>query len=316
MKGGRQPHGFTIIEIMIFLAVSGIIFFSAMTLMSGSQSKTEFSTSISQVESQLQSIVGNVANGYYLSQQNFTCTPNPSLGLPPTINFANVSNRGTSLGCTFIGEVIQFDPLLPGLSYQEYVVYPVVGNQFNPPTSTPGPATLDVDNLTQAAPYAFYNNSVDQTQSLHYGITVHPSGMGFADNTVSIPFNNTCNINSVPFACIGAIGFFTTFNGYTGSGGTLQNGSQTVQVIPIPGSSLGQSPLTLLPYIDSLKNDTSVNPNGIKNSSGFTAISNPDMGVEICLDSGTDNESGLITIGGHNSPTSVTLQKYSQKGCV
>jgi type II secretory pathway pseudopilin PulG len=323
MKGGRQPHGFTIIEIMIFLAVSGVIFFSAMILMSGSQDKTEFNTAIAQVASQLQSIVGNVANGYYLSQQNFTCTPNLSPGSLPNISFSSVSQRGTSLGCTFLGEVIQFNPR-PVLAYQQFVVYPVVGNQYYPPTNTPGPATLEADNLTEATPEVLYDSSVDQAFSLPYGITVHAQGMGFNDDSIThIPDNDTCQINSVPLACIGAIGFFTTFNGYkgstgTGSSGFLQNGSQTVQVVPIPGSSLGQDPSALVNIdVDTLSNDTSGNnANDIKNNSGsIDTVSNPDEGVEICLDSGTDNESGLITIGGVNSPTAVTLQKYSQKGC-
>jgi type II secretory pathway pseudopilin PulG len=318
MKGGKQPRGFTVIEIMIFLAVSGVIFISAMTLMSGSQDKTEFSTAISQLTSKLQSIVGNVANGYYLSQQDFTCVANPGGG-SPSLSFTLTSTgtpRGTSVGCTFIGEVIQFNPL-PISANQEYIVYPVVGNQFYPPTNSPGPNNNDVDNLTQAAPVALYdttdppvtastiNSEIDTTQILPYGITVHPSGMGYFDSSIVIDPSNKCHIN-IDLECIGAIGFFTTFNG-----------SQSVQVIPIPGSELGQDQLKLVKYINRLENGSgnfiALNPGAdtVKDT-----VSNPDSGVQICFDSGTDNQSGLITIGGINSPTAVTLQKFSQKGCI
>jgi Tfp pilus assembly protein PilE len=303
MKGGKQLRGFTIIEVMIFLAVSGIIFFSAMTLMSGSQDKTEFSTAISQLTSQLQSIVGNVANGYYLSQQNFTCSAN-SGGGSPSLSFtlaSNTNGRGTNVGCTFIGEVIQFNPL-PVSSNQEYIVYPVIGNQYYPPTNSPGPNNADVDNLTQAAPVSMYdsatdnpsvaatiNSEIDTTQVLPYGITIHPSGMSYTDSSI------TSNI--------GAIGLFTTFNG-----------SQSVQVIPIPGSQPGQYQSTMINEIDSLKNGSGNVITGVSGSNN--TVSDPDGGVQICFDSGTDNESGLITIGGINSPTAVTLQKFSQKGCI
>ncbi|HUD07761.1 MAG TPA: type II secretion system protein [Candidatus Saccharimonadales bacterium] len=319
MKGGRQPHGFTIIEIMIFLAVSGIIFFSAMTLMSGSQNKTEFSTAIAQITSQLQSVVGNVANGYYLSQQNFTCLANPDGGSgSPSLSFTSTStgpSRGTNVGCTFIGEVIQFDPLLPGLSYQEYVVYPVVGNQYYPPTNSPGPTNANVDNLTQAAPVAMYdstddpvkastiNSEIDTTQVLLYGITIHPNGIGYVDSSIVINSSNSCPIKAVNLECIGAIGFFTTFSG-----------SQSAQIIPIPGSKPGQDQSTMVKEINSLKNGLGNVITGIADSDD--TVSNPDGGVRICFDSGTSNQSGLITIGGINSPTAVTLQKFSQKGCI
>jgi hypothetical protein len=320
MKGGKQPHGFTVIEVMIFLAVSGAIFISVITLMSGSQNKTEFNTAITEFTSQLQSIVGNVANGYYLSQQNFTCTPNPT-GNPtsPTMAYfisgGSGTPRGTSLGCTFIGEVIQFH-FASDAANAGYIVYPVVGNQYNPPTSTPGPSNLNVTDLTQAAPVALYDTTddpvkasiidseIDTIQEFTYGITVHPSGMGWADSSITtIPANDTCSINNVNLVCTGAIGFFTTFNG-----------SQSVQVIPIPGSTLAQDYPIVVNEINSLQNGTGNNITGVYGS--FNTVSNPDGGVEICLDSGTDSESGLITIGGVNSPTAVTLQKYSQKGCV
>lgn len=321
MKGGKQPRGFTVIEIMIFLAVSAVIFISAMTLMGGSQDKTEFNTAIAQLTSQLQSIVGNVANGYYLSQQNFTCLPNPGGG-SPTLSFTTTSTgtpRGTSVGCTFIGEVIQFNPLTTS-SDEEYIVYPVVGNQFYPPTNSPGPDNADVNNLTQAAPVALYdltdppatastiNNEIDTTQIFPYGITVDPSGMGYVDSSIVIPHNphDSCYINTTYQACIGAIGFFTTFNG-----------SQSVQVIPIPGSNLTQDQSKLVKYINRLENGATGNLIALNPGADTIndTVSNPDGGVQICFDSGTDNQSGLITIGGTNSPTAVTLQKFSQKGC-
>ena len=301
MKGGKQPQGFTIVEVMIFLAISSVMFVAAINLLGGKQAKTAFSTSIAQLTSQLQSVIGNVANGYYINGQNFTCTPGSSSGSRPIIALATgTSSRGTNLGCIFVGEVVQFYKNT-STNIQDYVVYPTVGNQYiEPVLSTPVAAT----SLQQSPPLALYpygKSSVDESQTtqLPYGITV--------DSAVWIDNGQS---NSTGAA---SIGFFTTFNGSGGGMYGLGSGSQSVQVVPIPGSFLNESQAAAVQRVDSLSEDSSGNITVSGSSS--TSTSDPNGGIKICFDSGTDNESGLITIGGLNSPTSVSLVHFSKKGC-
>ncbi|HUC87911.1 MAG TPA: hypothetical protein VMR95_02075 [Candidatus Binatia bacterium] len=316
MKGGEQPHGFTIIEVTIFLAVSGVIFISALTLMSGKQDRTEFSTGISQLTSQLQTAISNIANGYYTTaNSDFSCSAGVSR---PSIAYgSSIVSRGANIGCTYIGEVIQFDPgpQVSSSVNQPYVVYPIVGNQYQSGTTEP------VSNISEAKPTPVYDNIVsnEDEMTLPFGITV--SYMDFVDSSLATV---SCN-HIIHSACIDAVGLFTTFNGYTGSGSsaTLQSGSQGIEVVPIPPegsyslSQLGESITSnvgMIAQIDDLANG---NDNIITDDpvTSLSSVSNPDRGVQICFNSGTDNESGLMTIGGSNSPTFVTLQHFSSLGC-
>jgi type II secretory pathway pseudopilin PulG len=297
MKGGKQPHGFTIVEVMIFLAISSVIFVGALDLLGGKQNQTAFSTSVSQVTSQLQSIIGNVADGFYNSSQNFKCTPSASGPSVKNVGGGNLA-LGTNLGCVFIGEVVQFYTNSGAANTQDYVVYPVVGNQYDESLSLDPP--VQATNLTQAIPLALYtagSSNVDESQTtpLPYGIVVHNNGLTYTDDKVNSDQPNP----------IGSIGFFTTFNGYTSGSNTstLQSGSQSVQLIPIPGSHLSDSKAAAAGEIDSLGGEVN------------SLITDPSGGVGICLDSGTNGQSALITIGGANSPTSVVLTHFSQKGC-
>ncbi|MGH7195197.1 MAG: pilus assembly FimT family protein [Candidatus Saccharimonadales bacterium] len=313
MKGVKKPDiltrpdlakscgGFTIIEIIIFLAVSAAIFASAMTLLSGKQSKTEFSTGITQLTSGLQSAVGNVANGYYNLPPDYKCSA--GLSGAPTISGGGSSTLGTNTGCTFIGEVLQFGT--GSSDNQTYTIYPVVGRQYAPG----GTGTDDVTNLAQAIPTSsIAGPDITSATSLPYGITVHHGGMTYSNG------GSTTNI--------GAVGFLTTFNGYSGSvTNDLNSGSQNVQIIPMPGSSLTETKATQVGQINSLTDNCPSSPPGsvcYVNTGRFgsqIAPKNPDGGVNICFDSGSTGESALMIIGGSNSPTSITLKRFSQKGC-
>jgi len=319
MKGGKQPHGFTILEVTIFLAISGLLFASAMVLMNGKQDKTEFSTGIGQFVSQLQTILSNVTSGYYnIGEQNYSCSTSiinrPDI-VPATIGTAPL---GTNVGCVFVGDVIQFGVPGPSAANQEYIVYPMIGSQF---FTSPSGDTIQATSLTQALPVALYpetglDTGVNGTQTnvLPYGLTVNYPG---ASGSTTMTYTDSSVNHDMPVTT-GAIGLFTTFNGYNSTAGTdsnnLESGSQSIDLVPIPGSSLEEPQTTLVPQIDSITNGTGNVINGSPRTT--PTVSNPDGGVQICINSGTNNESGLINIGGSNSSTAVTLTLFSSPGCL
>jgi hypothetical protein len=305
---------------MIFLAVSGFIFVSAMTLMSGKQNKTEFDTGIAQLTSQLQTVIGNVVNGYYSIPNNFHCSA-VSNGTP-SITYSYGSSRGTNEGCIFIGEVIQFDPsplVVPSAFNQPYMVYPIVGDQYQ------GSSQEVVTNFTYAYPLPIYtdsNPSADE-ETLPYGITI--SYMDYTDSSTTNSPHDYCDIvTNAKALCVGAVGIFSTFNGQANSAGgsptLLQNGSQSVEIVPIPPTStesqlvLSLSPDAVKPYIEGLRN--SATSNILTDHNNSSTVIDPDGGVRMCFNSGSDSESGLVTVGGINSPSLVTLNKFSHPGCV
>jgi prepilin-type N-terminal cleavage/methylation domain-containing protein len=104
MKGA--PGGFTIIEVMIVLAISSIMLVSAAAVFSGRRASTDFSQSVYDLQSQIQSIANKVSSHNIpgLGQQN--CSP-ASFGLSGTYRplFGGASNSGE---CIYLGQAIQF----------------------------------------------------------------------------------------------------------------------------------------------------------------------------------------------------------------
>ena len=99
-----REGGFTVIEVLIVLAVSGMLFVSAAILISGKQNQTAFDQSIRQVQSQVQQLISDVATGYYPNSENFRCTIS---GGNPTLS-AGAARQGTNSGCIFVGKAVQF----------------------------------------------------------------------------------------------------------------------------------------------------------------------------------------------------------------
>ena len=65
MNGGKRPLGYTIIEVMIVLAVSGVMFIIAASFISGKQESTAFTEGANEFASQLQQTIAEVADGQY-----------------------------------------------------------------------------------------------------------------------------------------------------------------------------------------------------------------------------------------------------------
>jgi len=307
MFGGNQPQGFTVIEVIIFLGVSGLLFLSVLGLISNQQNKTEFFQGIHEFDTQIQNISNDVQVGYYADYNDFTCTDAlgaPSITLSP-VNSQN--NQGSNTGCAFIGHVVQFAPT--NLSNTQYTVYTVVGRQFAVGESS---SLIPVSNLTEAEPVTIgggTNNPIGnatadaQTFSLPPGLSI--SSVSYVDN--SSP--GTKKYESL-------IGFFSSFPSLDSSApsATLYSGSSTSELIPIPSNPNGagnpnefvdQSSVSC--YVGQIQN-TSGNavsvPAGSPCPSADTYI-DPTEGVVICLQSsGLSGIYGIIKIGANS--TSVT----------
>jgi type II secretory pathway pseudopilin PulG len=92
--------GFTIVETLMFLAVSGVIFVSAVALISGQLSNSQSKDAMNQLESTVRGTLNDVSNGYYPEfNTNYSCN-----------GVANGSTRGTNQDCMFAGKSITFGP--------------------------------------------------------------------------------------------------------------------------------------------------------------------------------------------------------------
>ncbi len=276
--------GFTIIEVMIYLAVSGILLSSAYVLITGRQNYSEFILGIRQIASNIRTDISNVSLGYYPSL-DLKCQPKSGGGI--TITSTTTPSQGTNNGCQYIGEAIQFDP---NNQPDEYNVYTVAGAEFQ------GSNNTLVTNLSNSYPLAVPNsvsNSI-QTVTLPYGIHLY---------SINSNILTQCNSVSQAYLCPYMFGVYSL----TGASSAV-NGSGSVDLVPYcDNKSINEN--TAESYIDSIDN----NPNGVCPATDYPPSSdyNPASGIVYCFDSSTTNQSGVITIGAGGNPNLVNLTIHS-----
>ena len=251
MKSGLKSRGFTIVEVLIFLAVSSALMVSAFALISGSQDKASFTQSINDVQQQIDSVINNVANGYYSAgETQRKCTLNN--GVPdfdPDPN--NTVDRGSSAQCIFLGRFIAFED-----GSDEYIVYNVAGARQI--------AGSDVKTMAEANPTIIPDT--EQKYTLKNGLTFEKDPVGVTNN---------------------AFGFFNGLgNGISDSG---------YQQASFYGFKSSASQLL---------------PTGF--AQDFDYGKDPTNGYALCFNSGTTNQSGVITIGGSGRTATSSLEIKGQ----
>lgn len=131
----KTGAGYTVVEVMIVLATTTLMFVGVAMLLAGRQSRAEFTQAVRNFEAKLQSSISEVANGAYSSATNCSATGNS--GAPVVGTGAN-----TPGSCIFVGKL--FD--LTDADTRTTSVATLVGRR------TFGPSRNDTTTLAQAAP--------------------------------------------------------------------------------------------------------------------------------------------------------------------
>ncbi|MCA9337297.1 type II secretion system protein [Candidatus Saccharibacteria bacterium] len=263
--------GYTIIEVMIFLAVTGVLLVSALYVFSGRQGRTQFTQGVQEASSKIRDVMNEVSSGYFQSNGDFTCQASAS---GPTFPSGQQTNLGQNTDCIFIGKIVQLGPLQDACdasgqnlsNCNDYTVFTIVG--LRQTTTVNG--KQEVTSLAAAKPVLPHTNpNLSYTNELPWQI--HATSMwAVYDDTVTP---------------IGAFGFVTTFPG-AGGNDDLVSGSQSFDLITVANTSLGESNDTIASRVSDAAtfNDTLRSPNQ----------------VIICLESGTTSPArpAAITIGG------------------
>lgn len=116
MKGALG--GFTIIEVMIVLAISGGMLISAATIFNGRRQTTEFSQAMYDLQSQVQSIANGVSSQAIPGVQQYTCAPALIGG---TMRPALSAGSATNQDCIYLGQAIQV--AVNGTSLNAYPIF-------------------------------------------------------------------------------------------------------------------------------------------------------------------------------------------------
>jgi type II secretory pathway pseudopilin PulG len=279
MGNGSNALGYTIVEVMIFLAVSGLMFVIAASFISGKQGTAQFKQSVNQLASTLQQEIDGVGNGQYNNFNQLSCTSSAS-GLNIT---ASSQNTGSNNGCILLGKVIQFDYTS---NLQQYNVYTVAGSQYDMGGSGPTLATsYDHALPTVVDPISGSAVNLTDTKNTEWNVDVTKMVLdspSFASEVVD-------PTNAIP---ISGIGFYNSLGSYNGDG-DLNSGIEPT--VAIPFQAVGSPAENNL--IGEIQSPLSYNPLYIRTS----------LEVEICLQSGT--KYAIVTIGGANGERLTTASQ-------
>lgn len=291
--------GFTIVETMIVLGVSGVLFLSLAALVSGQQGKARFKASLTDVTTQIQSQINEVSTGYYPNLNDFQCS---GVGGVVVVQ-PGVNEQGTNRECTYLGRAMMYG--IPNTDPQEYRIQTLVG--LRKTTLGREPTTIRETALRVLAPgnttTSLWPNWPDRssTKLLQHGLEVvwmrsrNGGGPGIAERIsgfaiVASP-NNQLVVNQ---------------------NGSLESGSVVTSIIPIPhsnvGSDAGVSPREGVDLIVRSLGLPMSNPNAL-------AAEPSDGPIDICFRSGTTSQSALVTIGLNNSTTSIESVVYNSQDC-
>lgn len=196
MNGGknRHPPGYTILEVMIVLTISGVMFLIAAQFIGGKQGASSFTAGVNDMASQVQNVLEQVTDGQY-SDVPLGCTFN---GVTTNAGAPANPGQGTNAACVFLGKMLHFTGTIPTHTYETYsIAGGRVDSSGNPITSLTAADPAVITALTT-------KSVVPQSLNIR-NITIN----GSATQSFAIGF----------FQGQGAI-----------SGGTLQNGAQTVSL--------------------------------------------------------------------------------------
>lgn len=276
MRGGEQKQGYTIVEVMVFLAISGFMFIIAASFVSGRQATAEFKQGMNSINDEVRQVMNDVANGFYPSNSDFPC--HTSGAGPPQFTGA-IAEQGGNQGCVFLGKVIQFSV---NSNPSDYSVYSIAGRQNVGDTKTPAPSSF-----VQAQPRPI-TSPVDLTQINHIEWSVRVTNMY---NGAATPANS-----------IGAVGFFGSFN--TSS----QGSSQTVTAVAIPHSQLNWSQGQMLSNALNLPSE----PTDLDSA----VAANPNPNILICFEGAIGQFGSLRIGGNSGQRLSTNIRIGSNAGDV
>ena len=211
MRGGenKQPLGYTIIEVMIVLAISGVMFAIAAIFISGKQARTAFSTGSNELNAQLQAIITQVNDGQY-SDVNFKCSADPITGAITITLPSPTDQQGSRYQCVFLGKMLQFNY---ANDQTQYAVFSMAGQRGTATVGSKASFNYSIPIITNdSSPHA-----IDLTDYKQVPQQLKVSSVKVYNNIGTL----------LPSTAIG----FAQSEGQVGGSGGYLNGAQTTTLV-------------------------------------------------------------------------------------
>jgi type II secretory pathway pseudopilin PulG len=227
----RTRGGYTIVEVLVVLAVGVIIFFAAIALFAGKQGKTEFSQAMRDVESQMQSVVNDVGVSLFPNANNYNCTLS---GGKPTLS-TTTAGTGTNQDCIFLGKAVEIDNTS---DTNQLIVFTVLGSRL---TSSGNIVTSITEaNFTDANPMPFTINGGASTPDLTETFSIPFGAQVISARTDKDPGPNTQTF---------LVGF------YNGQQASTDQGSLSLLTLGYIGLETKNNPLAPGQILNSIQNN-------------------------------------------------------------
>lgn len=300
----RVSDGYTIIEVIIVLAVSGFLLVSAMTFLSGRESQVRFSQSMRNLQSKLQDWINDVPTGFAggASGKTDLSTIRCMLaGDRPQIN--RVGGGPNRADCIFLGKAIQFTdasaPPSDGQASNIYA-YSVFGRRaLNEPSGGERlVANLIEANIVPAVGLGTVSGTMDLTETYTLGggakvLSITSQAVNAAGATV----NGTSRL----------VGYYLSFNQLAAN----RNGSQDLRsyVYNLQANAL---PGNVDPAVDeciSLKPGSGCQktPVGLPNDAWPQGMRE----VAICLGNDSNSSTAILTLSSSNGLGASTKLEFT-----
>lgn len=291
--------GFTLVESMIVLAVTGVLFVSLAGMVSGQQAKARFKSAMTDITTQIQSQINEVSTGYYPNAGNFQCQ---TIGGNPVLS-NGASALGENSDCTFLGRAMMYG--IPGTDPEQYMVQTLVGARRT--LTNQEPLTLQQARTQVMARGTLFNTMGSWPDLGTPKNLAHGTRVAWMCNRGGVGSTCTGGNRIAGFAIVAAPNQQLTLN----ANSSVESGTIVPTIIPIPNPSFAPNPgVSARDGVDLLIRSLGVPPSGTP-----LAASAADNPVTICFVSGTTRQSGLVTIGVNNSTTSVESIVLNSQDC-
>lgn len=159
----HKNSGYTVTEVMVFLAVSAAIFFMMAGAFSQQQRNSQFTTAAREMESRISDIANDISSGYYSYPDGFRCIV--SSGVPQKDSSSPAgAGQGRSSECILLGRVVH----LKTSDDRQFITYTVAGARTKD--------GADVTNYTDANPRTF--DQLIETLRVPPGVTIKKMYIG------------------------------------------------------------------------------------------------------------------------------------------
>lgn len=230
MKRGQMPHGYTIIEVMIFLVVTGALLVSALGVFNGQQNRTRFTQALREFDSQIRAVATETETGYY-PNTNFSCLISTGA---PALSASGGVGQGSNQDCVLLGKMIQFGLNGAGCTNAvhttctQYASRVIMGRRLD----TNG---QEIQNLEDP-------DGGGSKSGARPRLAVGAVDLSIVSRVpASLNVYRVYQVRSGAVSDIGSIAFIYPLSSYATSSTDPVSGSRSIDLVTIPGSLLGDT---------------------------------------------------------------------------